>query len=88
MEGFVYILQSEKNGSYYVGSTINLEKRIFEHNTGQTKSLKYLLPLKLVFFQKFGDIGLARALEYKIKNFKSRKIIEQIIVDQKIKMGR
>jgi predicted GIY-YIG superfamily endonuclease len=46
-----------------------------------------LLPVKLVFSQKYDDIKIARKIEIKIKRFKNRKIIEQIIKDGKIKMN-
>jgi len=80
MEGFVYIALASNN-SYYVGSTTDVIKRIAEHNSGKTKSLANKLPIKLVFFQKYRDIKKARQIEYKLKRFKSRKIIDQIILD-------
>ena len=87
MEGFVYILQSQKNYSYYVGSTTDIERRLFEHSIGQTKSTKNLAPWKLVFFKSYPDIKTARQVEYKVKKLKSKKIIERIILDQDILMG-
>ncbi|MEP7219741.1 MAG: GIY-YIG nuclease family protein [Bacteroidota bacterium] len=54
---FVYILQSQKNNQYYIGSTANLLRRIAEHNSGKTKSLKYLLPVVLVFKQEFTKLS-------------------------------
>jgi len=84
---FVYILQSIKNNRYYIGSTNNLERRLLEHGSGKTKSLKYLRPLKIVFKKEFGSETDARAIERKLKKFKSRDIIEKIIKDQEITMG-
>ena len=84
---FVYILQSEKNGRYYIGSTNNLERRILEHNSGKTKSLKYLRPLKIVFKKDFKEEYEARQIENKLKKLKNRNIIERIIVEQELKMG-
>jgi len=81
---YLYILKTA-NDKYYIGSTIHLNKRVFEHSLGKTKSLKYILPIKLVFSQKFDDIKTARKIELKLKKFKSRKIIEQIIKDHVIK---
>ena len=84
--GFVYILKSLKNGSYYVGSTGNLERRIVEHNSGKTKSLKYLIPFQLVFSQSFKNLIIAKKVELRLKKFKSKKILEQIIKDQKLRI--
>ena len=86
MAGYLYILQTKGN-HYYIGSTCDLERRMAEHSCGKTKSLKNLLPVQLVFSEKFEDIKLARQLESKLKKSKSRKIREQIIKDGVIKMG-
>ena len=83
----VYILQSEKNGRYYIGSTNDIERRLTEHNSGKTKSLQYLRPLKIVFQKAYSSQQLAVQMEQKLKKLKSRKIIEKIIQDQDIKMG-
>jgi len=88
MEGYVYILKSSENGAYYIGSTIDLERRLIEHNSGKTKSLKNILPVELVFSQMYENIQTARRIEFKIKRFKSRDITERIIADGKIIMGR
>ena len=81
MVGYVYILKSLKNGKYYVGSTDNLERRIFEHNSGKSKYTRLSKPFELVFSQEFETLVLARKVEFKLKSFKSKKIIEQIIED-------
>lgn len=86
-EGFVYILQSTNNGSYYIGSTKDLSKRILYHNAGYCKATKFLVPYQLLFSQKFDSLLDARKIEYKLKRFKNRKIIEKIIHDKQIKMG-
>lgn len=45
-----------------------------------------LRPLKLVFSQEFESIDIARKIERKLKKYKSRKIIENIITDKVIKL--
>ena len=84
---YVYILQSEKNKRYYIGSTNNLKRRLLEHNSGQTKSLRNLLPVVLVFSKGYKERGKARKVEVHLKKFKSRVIIEKIITDGDIKTG-
>ena len=34
---FVYILQSERDGSFYIGSTSDVEARLSRHNSGRTR---------------------------------------------------
>ncbi|MBI4119601.1 MAG: GIY-YIG nuclease family protein [Parcubacteria group bacterium] len=81
---FIYILQSGKNGKYYIGSTNNLERRLTEHNAGKTNSLYYLRPLKLVFKKEFESLAYARQVEKRLKKLKNRNILERIIADQDI----
>ena len=84
---YVYILQSNQNGRYYIGSTNNIKRRLREHNPGKTESLKHLLPLRLVFMQEFIKLEEARKIEKRLKRLKSRVIIERIIRDKIIKLG-
>ena len=84
---YVYILQSKKNGRYYIGSTNNIERRLSEHKRGKTKSLRHLQPLRLVFQKGYCDETSARTMEQRLKKMKSRVIIEKIIKDGEIKMG-
>ena len=87
MKGFVYILQSLKNGRYYIGSTNDVKRRFEEHCRGHVAATKYLLPLELKFFQEYESIELARKIEYRLKKFKSKKIIERIILEKEIKIS-
>lgn len=84
--GIVYILQSEVNGRYYVGSTNNLRRRILEHNNGQSKYTNLTKPFKLMFSKEYSTLGEARKIEYKLKKFKRRDILEKIIESGEIKL--
>ena len=83
--GHLYILQSVKNGRYYIGSTGNLTRRLKEHNSGQTVSLKNLLPVQLVFSKSYDNLKEARKMELHLKSLKNRSIIERIIIDKRVK---
>ena len=83
-EGFVYIIQSIGYNRYYIGSTVDFERRLVEHNSGKTIATKNKGPWKFVFIKKYNTLVEARRLEYKLKRFKSRKIIERIIKDEEI----
>ena len=76
---FVYILQSKKNGSYYVGYTNDLNKRVAKHNLGGTASTRPYKPWKLVYFEEFSTKTEALKREKQIKKYKSRKYIENLI---------
>lgn len=82
MIGYLYILKSLKTNRYYIGSSENPQRRLTEfHNLGKVKATKNSLPWKIVFVQEYLEIKTARQIEYKLKSFKSRKILEKIISD-------
>jgi putative endonuclease len=70
---FMYILECA-NGSFYTGSTWNLEKRLWDHQTGQgaiyTKSR---LPVKLVYCEEYKRIDEAYFREKQIQGWSRRK---------------
>lgn len=84
---WVYILKSIKNKKFYIGSTKNWERRLKEHQAGKTKSLRAILPVKVVFKQKFSDLATAKRIEIKLKKLKRRDYLEKIIKDGYIKMA-
>lgn len=51
MRYYVYVLQSEIDGKFYVGYTENLEQRFKEHNEGKVISTRKRKPLKLVYYK-------------------------------------
>jgi putative endonuclease len=71
---FVYILLCSDN-SYYTGVTNNLERRLYEHESGHDpKSYTFKRrPLKLVFQEIFNDINQAIAFEKQVKGWKRSK---------------
>lgn len=63
---FVYILLTA-DGTRYTGSTIALERRLREHQSGGVSSTRNKRPLKLLAFRKFSDIEEAALWEKKYK---------------------
>ena len=75
---YTYILLTDK-GTYYVGSTDDLEKRLHDHRSGEVRSTKTRLPVQLVYSEHFPSRGEAQEKEYRIKKWKSRKLVESLI---------
>lgn len=65
---YVYILQSEKDKSIYVGTTGNLDKRLVKHNAGNNYSTKGDRPYKLVYYEAYLSKQDAIARETKLKH--------------------
>ena len=80
----VYILESLKDGSYYVGSTNNLEDRLKRHNEGRVAYTKPKRPWKLVYSEEHPDRSSAAKIEYEIKKHKSREFIEALIKNSQV----
>ncbi len=76
---FVYIVECSDK-TLYSGITIDLERRIEEHNTS-TKGAKYTKirrPVKLVYFCEKKDRVEASKEEYRIKHLKREEKINLI----------
>ena len=48
---YTYVLLSEKDNQFYCGFTIDLKKRVNEHQTGLVSSTVNRRPLKLVYYE-------------------------------------
>ena len=79
MSYYLYIIQSEKNGKYYIGSSQDPIVRLQQHNWSRTPSTKTGIPWKLVYTEEFKTRSDAVKREYAIKKKKSRKYIEYLI---------
>ncbi|MBI2012091.1 GIY-YIG nuclease family protein [Candidatus Daviesbacteria bacterium] len=74
-----YIIQSLKDGSYYIGSTDDLDKRISRHNKGYSRYTKSRIPYKIIYQETFKTRSEAKKREYYLKSLKSRAAIENLI---------
>lgn len=80
MKGYLYILECS-DGSYYTGSTIDLQKRINEHHNGQgANHTKKRLPIKLVYVEEYLNITTAFEREKQIQGW-SREKKEALITE-------
>ncbi len=79
MPHYVYILQSKQDGSYYVGSTQDIQERLERHNQGRTKYTKSKRPWELVYSEEHPDRSKAIKREDEIKSRKSRDFIKQLV---------
>lgn len=73
-----YILKC-KDGTFYVGSTNNLIRRLNEHEMGQYRYTKSRLPIKLVYKKEFNSISEARKFEYFIKRQRNKNFYLKLI---------
>jgi putative endonuclease len=73
----IYIIESETDGSYYIGQTFDLETRIKRHNLGRNKYTAKKRPWRLKMWKEVDTRSEAVYYEKKLKSLKKReKIIE------------
>ncbi|MCI0407702.1 MAG: GIY-YIG nuclease family protein, partial [Acidobacteria bacterium] len=76
---FLYILHSDSTGRYYIGSTSDLERRLREHQRGQTPSTRGRGPWRLIYREEFPTLSAARKRERQIKSWKSHRSVTDLI---------
>jgi putative endonuclease len=79
MSYYVYVLRSEKDGSFYIGHTFDLEERIQRHNDGKSSYTRAKAPWKLIYQEVFTTRSEAMKREREIKRMKSREYIERLV---------
>jgi len=79
MSTFMYILQSQKTGHFYVGSANDLEDRMRRHNAGYMKATKARIPWEMIYIEEFENRELAVQREREIKAWKSAEAIFRLI---------
>jgi len=72
---FVYVLQSLQDKNLYIGISMNVEKRLLEHNRGYVKSTKHRRPFKLIYTEKVINRKQARIREKKLKSGSGREFL-------------
>ena len=72
-KGFMYILECA-DGSFYTGSTKNLEKRLWEHqNSLGANYTRKRLPVKLIYFEECDRIDEAFYREKQVQKWSHAK---------------
>ena len=80
--GWVYILEC-RDGSYYVGSTVDLERRVSEHNLGLGAAYtRRRRPVKLVWARQFERIDEAYLFEKQVQGWNRRK--RQALIEDRL----
>jgi len=79
MAYYLYIIQSDRDNSFYIGTAQNLEERILRHNQGRSKYTRTKRPWKLVFFEEHPNRSSAMKSEYAIKRHKSKDYLAKLI---------
>ena len=52
---YVYVLQSKKDGNFYIGCTHDLRERVKLHNAKKVTSTKNRVPFILIYYEAYLD---------------------------------
>ncbi len=79
----VYIIQSRKDNSYYIGYTEDIERRLSEHNCGLSRYTSKKLPWDLVYTEMYLTKTEALKRELFLKRQKNKVFYQRIIAELK-----
>ena len=76
---YVYVLQSLKNDSLYVGYTQDLRKRLTEHNRGLNFSTKPYLPWQVIHYEAYRNGKDAKHREGYLKTSQGARLLKRML---------
>ena len=76
---WVYVLKSKSDDNLYIGSTLDLEKRLYYHNSGKVRSTKSRRPLEIIYKEQYCSATDARKRENFLKTGQGRKLLRGLI---------
>ena len=79
----VYVLQSETSGKFYIGSAVDLARRLSEHRRQHSPFTRQGGPWKLVYEEQFSQLVQGRRRERQLKSWKSHQAIKKLIQSEK-----
>ena len=80
MKHFVYMLQCDANPRrHYIGYTIDVDRRIIEHNSGDTNSTRPFRPWHVIYTEEFENRSDAMKREWYLKHSAGAKEKKEII---------
>ena len=81
---YVYILESLKDNRLYIGYSLNLRERFFEHQKGKVSSTKNRRPLILIYYEAYKSKKDAIIREKFLKTGKGREFIKNNVIYSRV----
>jgi putative endonuclease len=76
-----YIIESGKNGKFYIGQTKDINDRLKRHNNGESLVTKYGIPWRLIKLENFNTRTEAIKRERYLKSLKNKNYLKDRIID-------
>lgn len=78
---YVYVLLSQKDSKFYIGSTSDLKKRLQQHKQARVLATKNRLPIDLIFYEAYRSKYDAIRREDYLKSTKGKRTLKQLLVE-------
>ena len=75
----VYVLESERDGSFYKGFTQDLAQRLKQHNAGKAKSTRAKIPWRVIYTETYSTLEEARNREKYLKTAAGRRFLKKTL---------
>jgi len=76
---YIYFIYSKSADNVYIGCTVNLEKRLKEHQSGLVKSTKNRRPFVILHKEIYSDLSIARRRENYLKSLYGSRERKRIV---------
>ena len=74
---YSYVLLSDRDGNFYIGSTGDLRARFLKHNSGAVRSTAYRRPWRLIYYEGCWNADDARRRERYLKSGRGGRYLKQ-----------
>ena len=78
---YVYVLQSKKDKSLYIGCTKDLKARVILHNAKKVSSTAKRIPFMLIYYEAYLNSIDAYNREKYMKSWNGKNFIEKFLVN-------
>lgn len=79
MFSYVYVLQSLKNRSLYIGHTRDLKKRLKQHNNGVNLYTKKYIPWQLIHYEAYRNEKDTKRREKYLKTNQGSRLLKRML---------
>ena len=76
---FAYIIRSINHDYFYKGHCKDLQKRLAQHNSGMTVSIRPYIPFEIVYFEEFETEAEAVKREKYFKTSRGREFLRKTL---------
>ncbi|WP_438967317.1 GIY-YIG nuclease family protein, partial [Flavobacterium sp.] len=76
---YAYVIKSKEHEYFYKGHCKDLNKRLKQHNSGMTNSIRPFIPFEIVYYEEFITLSAAIDREKYFKTSRGREFLKKIL---------